>query len=165
MGQMNQKRSSCPLGVPPLRVRRRRSSLWGPIELIARRARADTLKMHLIKTSDDGETDAERLGRSVILRGSAAGASGYPYFHRHGAELAKKPAFASQGPPLVKVGLHRTPHCHPTADGQTLLQHLCTRHLETGEHFCAAQTQGQERQPDDQAGTAFPEQVAKLAKV
>jgi len=57
------------------------------------------------------------------------------------------------------------PHRHPTTDGQALLQHPCARHFETGENFCAAQTQRQERQADDQADTAFPEQVAELAMV
>jgi hypothetical protein len=42
---------------------------------------------------------------------------------------------------------------------------LVTRHFETGEDFCAAQTQRQERQADEQTGTTFPEQVAKLAVI
>src|SRR5581483_2720428 len=84
--------------------------------------------------------------------------------HLHGnvTQFLIKPAFAPQRPPIIKVYLHRPPHCDPAGDRQALSHNTGPGSFNIAEQELAgSKASRKEQQSYEQAGTAASHQTPK----
>lgn len=105
-------------------------------------------------------------GRSVFRPNeSKVRLSSLAHFRAHPAELLVKATPAQERPPFVKEDFHRTPHSDPPGDDQPFPNDDRQRACPMTQQLARENTRGQKSQPDDQAGPALFEKIAKLEAV
>ena len=83
--------------------------------------------------------------------------------HRHVAQLSKDSAPTAQGPPIVKIDLHRSPHSNPSGNREALSHDGSPSvRVAAQQHLAEKQTGRQEQKPDEKTGAALLQQALEL---